>query len=383
LAEGSEDFGFGLYLHWPFCQSKCPYCDFNSHVSGAVDHGKWAEAFEAEIARAAARFPERILNSVFFGGGTPSLMPVALVDRIMGAVRRAWPLANDIEITLEANPGSVETQRFAGYRLAGVDRVSLGVQALDDRDLRRLGRLHSVEDAMNALEVCRSVFDRVSIDLIYARQDQSVEAWRSELSRALDFGLDHLSLYQLTIENGTAFGDRFAAGGLRGLPDETRSIDLWDVTQRMAETAGLPAYEVSNHARPGQESRHNMLYWEGGDYVGIGPGAHGRERLQEVRYATESVRMPSAWLLAALERPDDVAESTRLTPNDEMTEFLLMGLRVRDGVCLERLEKLDPTGSVDATDLISAGLLEKGSGRLRCTSSGRPLLNAILGTLLS
>ena len=246
--------GFGLYIHWPFCQAKCPYCDFNSHVAREVDQFRWNRAYLAEIRRVAEETGPRVLNTVFFGGGTPSLMEPELVDSILTEVRAAWPLANDLEVTLEANPGSVEAGRFHGYREAGVNRVSLGLQALNDRDLQRLGRLHSVAEGLKAVEIAREVFERVSFDLIYARQDQSLEDWEAELDLALGFAADHLSLYQLTIEPGTAFGARHAAGGLRGLPDEDLAADQFELTQEKTAAAGLPAYEISNHARAGSGS---------------------------------------------------------------------------------------------------------------------------------
>ena len=290
--------GFGLYLHWPFCQSKCPYCDFNSHVAGAVDEARWARAFEAEIARVAAETGPRALSSVFLGGGTPSLMSPELVASVLGAARAAWPMGEDVEVTLEANPTSVEAGRFRGYRDAGVNRVSLGVQALDDADLRRLGRRHDLAQALAAIEVARATFERVSFDLIYARQHQSAAAWRAELVRALAMGPDHLSLYQLTIEDGTAFGARLAAGRLPGLPDEDAGAELYEITQDMCDAAGLPAYEVSNHARPGAASRHNLIYWRGGDWAGVGPGAHGRLTLDGRRWASEAEPRPDTWLAA-------------------------------------------------------------------------------------
>ncbi len=277
LAEDWQQGGFGFYVHWPFCASKCPYCDFNSHVSAEIDESRWVRAYLREIDRYAAEVPERVLTSIFFGGGgTPSLMAPDTVSAILERIRAHWPVANDLEVTLEANPGSVEAGRFRGYADAGVNRVSVGVQALNDADLRRLGRLHTVEEALAALEIARNTFERVSFDLIYARQGQTLEEWRAELSGALEFAADHLSLYQLSIEPGTAFGDRYDAGKLRGLPDEDLSAEMYLLTQEMCETAGFHAYEVSNHAKPGAESRHNQIYWRYGDYAGIGPGAHSR-----------------------------------------------------------------------------------------------------------
>jgi putative oxygen-independent coproporphyrinogen III oxidase len=386
LAEGIgwEAGGFGLYVHWPFCASKCPYCDFNSHVAaGAVDQDRWARAFEAEIARLGAETGPRVLGSVFFGGGTPSLMAPEVVDRVLRAARAAWPFANDIEVTLEANPGSVEAGRFADYAAAGVNRVSLGVQALRDADLRRLGRTHDVAQARAAFDMARGLFGRVSFDLIHARQDQGVADWRAELAEAMAMAVDHLSLYQLTVEEGTVFGARAAAGKLRGLPDEDSAAALWAVTQEMTDAAGFAGYEISNHARAGAESRHNLIYWRCGDYAGIGPGAHGRLTLGGQRWATEAPRAPGAWL-AAVER-EGRGEGPReaLDRDAQRAELLLMGLRLREGVGLARLAALgmdDIAGNIAALDEI--GMVEVDAERLRATGAGRPVLNAVLRRLL-
>jgi oxygen-independent coproporphyrinogen-3 oxidase len=380
--EDWEAGGFALYVHWPFCQAKCPYCDFNSHVARSIDQTAWARAYEAEIARAAREVPGRVLRSVFLGGGTPSLMEPETVAGVIGAARAAWPFANDIEITMEANPTSVEAGRFWGYRAAGVNRLSLGVQALDDTDLRALGRLHSAEEAVAAFGMAREVFERVSLDLIYARQGQTPEAWDAELRQALRLAAGHLSLYQLTIEEGTAFGDRFAAGRLRDLPDEDRAADLWDVTQRLTEGAGLPAYEVSNHAASGEASRHNLVYWRGGDWVGVGPGAHGRLTLDGVRTAVETERVPGRWM-QRVER-DGSGESGReaLSAFEAAEERLMMGLRLAEGVELARLGALE--GLVSRTEgLMELGLVEVAEGRLRATAAGRPVLNGVLRALLA
>jgi putative oxygen-independent coproporphyrinogen III oxidase len=378
-----RDGGFGLYVHWPFCQSKCPYCDFNSHVVAQIDQARWARAYVSEIKRTAAETPGRLLRSVFFGGGTPSLMEPFVVEAVLDAVRDAWPMANDVEITLEANPTSVEATRFAGYRAAGVNRVSMGVQALNDADLRALGRLHSVSDAMAAFEVARGVFDRVSFDLIYARQGQTVAAWRAELQQALAMAVDHLSLYQLTIEEGTAFGDRFAAGRLRGLPDEDRAADMWEVTQEVTAGAGFGSYEVSNHAREGCESRHNLIYWQGGDYVGIGPGAHGRVTLGGVRFATEAPKAPVEWLRRVEQIGSGQGVREALTSEDHLAEFVMMGLRLREGVRLDRLRALG-TGALDSNinALRDIGMVDLDDQRLWVTEAGRPVLNAVLRQLL-
>ena len=384
MAEDWQAGGFGLYVHWPFCQAKCPYCDFNSHVAPAIDHARWRAAYLREIETYAALVPDRVLTSIFFGGGTPSLMAPETVADVIAAARRAWPVANELEVTLEANPTSVEAGRFAAYAQAGVTRVSLGVQALDDDDLRRLGRLHSVADAIQAFEVARQFFDRTSFDLIYARQHQTLDGWRDELRRALDLAVDHLSLYQLTIEGGTAFGDRYAAGKLGGLPGDDLAADMYAATQEMCGAAGLDAYEVSNHAKPGAESRHNLIYWRYGDYAGIGPGAHGRLTIGGQRYATEAWRAPGKWL-------DTVAygcgESLReaLPPSDQATEHLLMGLRLREGIDMARHEKLSgmPLDASRLAHLTEIGMVEVSGSRLRATQAGRPVLDAVLRTLLA
>ena len=383
---GVEDWqagGFGLYLHWPFCQSKCPYCDFNSHVAARIDQPRWGRAYLAEIDRIGAQTKGRVLGSVFFGGGTPSLMEPDLVDAILTRVRETWILANDVEITLEANPGSVEAGRFRGYRDAGVNRVSMGIQALNDTDLQRLGRLHSVAEARAAFDVARSTFGRVSFDLIYARQDQSLDAWRAELDEALAMCADHLSLYQLTIEDGTAFGDRFARGGLRGLPPDDLSADMYALTQDRCADAGLPAYEVSNHASLGSESRHNLTYWRAGDYAGIGPGAHGRLTLAGVRTATEAPRAPGEWL-AAVERglPGERPRGA-VDRNERATEYLMMALRLTEGLDIERHARiagapLDPARIARLADI---GMVRVADGRLAATPEGRMVLNAVIRNL--
>tara|TARA_R110002167_G_scaffold359939_1_gene577098 strand:- start:122708 stop:123895 length:1188 start_codon:yes stop_codon:yes gene_type:complete len=383
LTEDWKNAGFGLYIHWPFCQAKCPYCDFNSHVAAKIDQKAWAKAYLSEIDRVGAETDGRILGSVFFGGGTPSMMDPGIVDAILSKVRATWGMANDIEITLEANPTSVEAGRFAGYREAGVNRISMGVQALNDADLKALGRLHSHTEALAAFDVARNIFDRVSFDLIYARQNQTLEAWREELSRALALAVDHLSLYQLTIENGTAFGDRYSAGKLRGLPDDDRAADMYELTQTLCEDAGFPAYEVSNHAKSGSESLHNRIYWRYGDYAGIGPGAHGRLTVSGQRYATETPLAPGAWR-ALIDRTGS-GEGSRsvLTQSDAATEFLLMGLRLSEGVDLNRLEREMFHRIIPKINGLSdMGMVEREQDRLRVTTRGRPVLNAVLRHLL-
>ncbi|MGC9419776.1 MAG: radical SAM family heme chaperone HemW [Rhodovulum sp.] len=376
--------GFGLYIHWPFCLAKCPYCDFNSHVAASVDQAAWKSAYLSEIARIGRETGARTLNTVFFGGGTPSLMDPDLVAAILEAIRATWPCANNMEVTLEANPSSVEAGRFAGYREAGVNRVSLGVQALNDRDLRRLGRLHDVAEARRAFDIARANFSRVSFDLIYARQGQTLGDWQTELSEALTMAIDHLSLYQLTIEPGTAFADRHARGLLRDLPNDDHAADMYTLTQDVCGAAGLPAYEVSNHARPGAESRHNLIYWRYGDYAGIGPGAHGRLTLDSQRWATETPLSPAEWLRSVNRDGTGEAGRTPLNPAEQSTEYLLMGLRLVEGISLDRYERLaDYTLNTNNINvLVDAGLVQRDGNRLRATDTGRPLLNSVLRELL-
>lgn len=381
--EDWEHGGFGLYIHWPFCQAKCPYCDFNSHVVAHIDQKAWANAYLSEIDRIGAETKGRVLRSVFFGGGTPSLMDPDIVDMILAKVRATWPIANDIEVTLEANPTSVEAGRFADYRDAGVNRVSMGIQALNDVDLRALGRLHSATEAMHAFDIARGVFDRVSFDLIYARQGQSLADWRSELRQALGLAVDHLSLYQLTIEDGTAFGDRYAAGKLRGLPDDDVAADMYALTQDVCSEAGFVGYEVSNHARSGCESIHNKLYWQYGDYAGIGPGAHGRLTLQGKRFATEAPPQPAVWLSQVRGTGNGDLRRDMLSYDEQFAEFLLMGMRLRDGVPMSRYPQLLSDDYINKINgLREIGMIETSADRLRLTSQGYPVLNAVLRELL-
>ncbi|MDR7124483.1 radical SAM family heme chaperone HemW [Pseudotabrizicola sp. 4114] len=375
--------GFGLYIHWPFCQSKCPYCDFNSHVTAQIDQDVWREAYLSELRRYAEETPNRVLSSIFFGGGTPSLMPPATVAAIIDEATRLWTPANDIEITLEANPTSVEIGRFRDFRMAGVNRVSVGIQALNDIDLRRLGRLHDSSEARAAISVSQTVFDRTSFDLIYARQDQSLSAWEAELREALSLAGDHLSLYQLTIEPGTAFGARFDRGLLPGLPDEDLAVDMYEITQALCDASNMSAYEISNHAKPGEESRHNMIYWRCGDYVGIGPGAHGRLTDESGRrISTNSPAMPTEWLKA-------VQSCTHLKPealsaDDQATELLIMGLRVNAGADLMEYERIagEPLPALRISNLSNQGLVDVSGGRIKTTPAGRLVLNWILKQLL-
>jgi oxygen-independent coproporphyrinogen-3 oxidase len=371
-----------LYVHWPFCVSKCPYCDFNSHVRDAVDQQLWRDALLADLAYEATRLPGRRLASIFFGGGTPSLMPPATVAAIIDAATGFWPAEPGIEITLEANPSSVEAARFADLAAAGVNRVSLGLQALDDQALVFLGRAHGVDEGLAALATAQRHFGRVSFDLIYARPDQSLGAWESELDRAIGFGTEHLSLYQLTIEPGTRFATLAAKGALT-LPDEDLAADLWETTQARTAAAGLPLYEVSNHARPGAESRHNLTYWRYRDYAGVGPGAHGRRE----GIATFRRKKPENWL-AAVERNGHGAESeVALTPAERVTEALVMGLRMREGIDLARVAALGRTTigrvvKLDAVErLVRQGLVTHSGDRLAVTAAGMPLLDAVLRTV--
>lgn len=377
--------GFGLYLHWPFCQSKCPYCDFNSHVAARINQDDWQRAYLSEIDRIAAQTQGRVLNTVFFGGGTPSLMDPALVASLIARIRARWPVANDLEITLEANPGSVDAARFRDFAGAGVNRISMGVQALNDADLQRLGRLHSAADARRAFDVARATFQRVSFDLIYARQHQTLADWQTELREALAMAIDHLSLYQLTIEPGTAFGARHDKGSLRGLPDDDSAADMYLATQEICATHGLPAYEVSNHARDSAESRHNLIYWRYGDYAGIGPGAHGRLTLQGQRFATQTPLAPQAWLEQVAQKGCGELARDPIPLHEQAVEYLMMALRLREGASHARYTALAgadlPSAQVEM--LVDQGLVTVTGDRIAATETGRPVLNGILRALLT
>jgi putative oxygen-independent coproporphyrinogen III oxidase len=376
--------GFGVYVHWPFCLSKCPYCDFNSHVRHApVDEERFARAFAREIETTAARAPGREVTSIFLGGGTPSLMQPRTVGRILDAIGQHWHVASDVEVTLEANPTSVEATRFRGYRAAGVNRVSLGVQALDDASLKMLGRLHSAREALDAVAIARSAFDRYSFDLIYARPDQTPEMWAGELQHAIAEAAEHLSLYQLTIEEGTPFFGLHAAGKLK-TPDEALARTLFDVTQEVCGKHGLPAYEISNHARPGAECRHNLVYWRGEEYAGIGPGAHGRLDIGGVRHAIATEKRPETWLMRVEANGHGVVTDDPLNSEERADEFLLMGLRLAEGIEPERYtaiagRTLDPKR---ISILRDEGAVETtANGRLRVTQSGFPVLDAVVADL--
>lgn len=375
---------FAVYVHWPFCLSKCPYCDFNSHVRhGGYDELGYVRAIESELAANAERAPGRTVSTIFFGGGTPSLMQPSSVQAILDSIGKQWSVASDVEVTLEANPTSVDATRFRGYRTAGVNRVSLGVQALDDSALKELGRLHTAREALDAVAVARSIFDRYSFDLIYARPRQSLEAWSAELKRAIAEAAEHLSLYQLTIEPGTPFFGLHKAGKLV-VPDDDLGRDLYDLTQSICDAAGLPAYEISNHARPGAECRHNLVYWRGHDYAGVGPGAHGRLTIDGRRYATETEKRPEAWLERVATQGHGLIVDEKLTPAETADEYLLMGLRLAEGIEPARFtaiagRMLDP---VRISFLRDGGAVETTTdGRLRVTQSGFPLLDAVVADL--
>jgi oxygen-independent coproporphyrinogen-3 oxidase len=393
LRAAPADPGFGVYVHWPFCLSKCPYCDFNSHVREAVDHGRWRRALLTELDHYAQATPGRRVTSVFFGGGTPSLMAPETVAAVIARIAQRWDLAEDAEITLEANPTSVEAGRFASLRAAGVNRVSLGIQALDDDALRFLGRQHSAAEALSALEVARAIFARWSFDLIAARPGQSAPAWRAELAQALREAPEHLSVYQLTIEAGTAFHGPWRRGELV-LPGEDQSAAIFETTRDLLAAAGLPAYEISNHARPGAECRHNLTYWRYGDYAGVGPGAHGRLTLAGddggpvEKVATRQHRAPEAWL-EAVERDGHATRAhERLSPETRLAELVMMGLRLAEGVsraAFRRETGREPERALDAARLralIEGGFLELDERALRATAEGRLRLDALLGRLL-
>jgi putative oxygen-independent coproporphyrinogen III oxidase len=380
----TRDAGFGVYVHWPFCLAKCPYCDFNSHVRHApLDQARFVAAFRREIAHVAARTPGRVVTSIFLGGGTPSLMEPRTVAAILDAVAGAWAVAPDAEVTLEANPTSVEAERFRGFRAAGINRVSLGVQALNDADLRALGRMHTAAEALAAVGVARAAFERTSFDLIYARPGQTPEAWARELKEAIGHAAEHLSLYQLTIEPGTPY-ERLRAVGKLIVPDDESARALYETTQEVCEAAGLPAYEISNHARPGAESRHNLLYWRYGEYAGIGPGAHGRLVTPAGRVATVTEKHPERWLDRVERQGHGLVTEDLLSLEEEGDEFLLMGLRLKEGVDADRYAALAGR-SLDerrVQDLIGDGLIARRDGRrLAVTREGFPVLDAVVADL--
>jgi putative oxygen-independent coproporphyrinogen III oxidase len=380
----AEKPAFGVYVHWPFCLSKCPYCDFNSHVRhAAIDEERFARAFAREVETTSARVRGREVSSIFLGGGTPSLMQPKTVGAILDAIGRHWDVTRDAEVTLEANPTSVEAARFAGYRAAGVNRVSLGVQALDDASLRQLGRLHSAREALDAVAIARKAFARYSFDLIYARPDQTPDVWAGELELAIREAAEHLSLYQLTIEEGTPFFGLHAAGKLK-TPDEALARALYDVTQEVCDRHDLPAYEISNHARRGAECRHNLVYWRGDEYAGIGPGAHGRLDINGRRHATATEKRPEAWLMRVEANGHGIVTDDVLTSAERADEFLLMGLRLAEGIDPGRYaalagRPLDPRRIALLRE--EGAIVVDTDGRLRVTQVGFPVLDAVVADL--
>lgn len=381
-----------LYVHWPFCVSKCPYCDFNSHVVDHVDHEVWRDALLTELAFEAERNPNAKLQSIFFGGGTPSLMDPATTEAVIKNAKAHWPAPDDVEITLEANPGTVDADRFDAFRKAGVNRLSLGVQSLDDEQLVFLGRRHSAAEARRAVETAGSIFERLSFDLIYARPDQTCEQWQRELSSALDLlsgaGGGHLSCYQLTIENNTPFKVDYARGDF-DLPDEDGGSDLFDLTQDILCAAGMPAYEVSNHAKEGDACRHNIHVWQGGAYAGIGPGAHGRLHLKDGALATQRLKPPQQWLKRIKEQGHGSQSETNVKPRDRAIEMVMTSLRLTAGVDLDNIESMTGTKAYDiiseanAEDLEAEGLIELSAHALRTTARGRLVLNSVIEALLT
>jgi putative oxygen-independent coproporphyrinogen III oxidase len=383
---------FAVYVHWPFCKSKCPYCDFNSHVRERIDEEAWAKALLTELDHYAALTPGRTVSSVFFGGGTPSLMSPHIAASVLDRIATRWRVAEDPEITLEANPNSAEAERFAGFKAAGVERLSIGVQALDDKALKFLGRGHDVREAKHAIDRAASLFERFSFDLIYARPDQTVQDWQDELNAALALGPSHLSVYQLTLEPGTRF-TQMAARGELVLPNEDRQEALYDMTLDVLADAGLPAYEVSNHAKPGQESRHNRVYWRYEDYVGVGPGAHGRITVDGVKRATRQEKAPETWLAGVSAQGHATAEDTKLEPRTQADEALMMGLRVTEGIDARRFERVTgmalegPEGAGAALDtaridrLARDGFLVRTAHGFAPTAQGLKLVNALVSAL--
>jgi putative oxygen-independent coproporphyrinogen III oxidase len=375
----SPSTGFGVYLHWPFCAAKCPYCDFNSHVRFTPpDEARYIAAFTRELTHFKSLTGERVLNSIFFGGGTPSLMSPYTVEALITLVTTLWPAAPDLEITLEANPTSVEAMRFQAYRSAGVNRVSMGIQALNDVDLKFLGRMHSAKEAMAAIDVAQKTFPRFSFDLIYARPNQSLAAWQAELQQAISLGTSHLSLYQLTIEEGTPFYALHKAKKFT-MPHEDLARDFYDLTQDYTAKAGLPAYEVSNHARLGEESRHNLIYWRMQDYVGAGAGAHGRITNAKGRFATSTHKSPEAWLKAVENFGQGLNEFTPLLPEEVDDETLLMGLRLREGLAFSRLST--PLKPETLQELTQSGHIWQNATHVGVTPLGFPILNAVIAAL--
>lgn len=378
---------FGIYIHWPFCKAKCPYCDFNSHVSDSIDHEQWAQTYLKEIEHVAGMTQGREVTSVFFGGGTPSLMQPQTVERILEHINKAWNIGKDVEITLEANPTSIEAQKFSDFKAAGVNRVSVGIQSLRDNDLKFLGREHSASEALEALMIANDNFDRVSFDLIYARPEQTIEAWKEELSEAVNYAKGHLSLYQLTIEQGTPFYTQHARGEFR-IPEQDQAGEFYEVTQEILDNAGLPAYEISNHAAAGQESAHNMTYWRYGDYAGIGPGAHGRLTVKGQKFATRTHRAPDIWLEKVGKEGHGYHPFEEINPDNRFTEMMMMGLRIKDGVALAKIEKetgkkwQELLSEEKIQKLSDEGLLKLTNTNICATKAGMQRLNGLLSYLL-
>lgn len=378
---------FGIYIHWPFCKAKCPYCDFNSHVSETIDHQKWTESYCRELSYTKTLTGTRKVQSIFFGGGTPSLMKPETVESILTHIHNLYDVAPDVEITLEANPTSIEAKKFADFKTAGINRVSIGVQSLRDNDLKFLGREHSAEEALNALKIANDNFNRVSFDLIYARPEQTVADWQKELTEALHYINGHLSLYQLTIEKGTPFYTQHARGDFR-VPEQDQAGEFYEVTQKTLEKAGLPAYEISNHAVKGQESKHNLIYWQYGDYAGIGPGAHGRLSVNGKKIATRTHRAPDIWLEKVQKDENGYHPSEEIGANERLIEMMMMGLRLREGVAMKSIKQetgrawQDVLSPDKISKLCDEGLLEISQTHIKPTLSGMQRLNGVLGYLL-
>ena len=385
MIEDWKNGGFGIYIHWPFCAAKCPYCDFNSHVRNNIDQNQWLKAYLKEIRRVSEKTGNRVLNSIFFGGGTPSLIEPFVIDNILNEIQKYWKTNKNLEVTLEANPNSVDAQNFKAYRTVGINRTSMGIQSLNEKDLKALGRTHSVREALSALEIAKQNFKAVSFDLIYARQNQKLKQWEKELSLALDLGANHMSLYQLTIEQGTAFGDRYNRGLLKGLPSDDISAELYDLTSNLCEERGFTAYEVSNYAQRGFKSIHNLIYWRYGDYIGIGPGAHGRLTIDKKKYATETFLSPEEWLSKVEHHGSGESHMAELSNEQQAAEMVMMGLRLTEGVDCERFRALSGSSFSDEkiAFLKSIKLVEQEKGYLNATFSGRKVLNSVLAELLN
>ena len=385
LSEDWKNGGFGIYIHWPFCAAKCPYCDFNSHVRNNIDQKQWLKSYLNEVNRVSKSTSSRFLDSVFFGGGTPSLIEPWVINDILNEIQKHWTTKDNFEVTLEANPGSVDAKNFKAYRSAGVNRISMGIQSLNEKDLKALGRTHTVREALSAFEIAKQNFTSVSFDLIYARQNQKLTQWEVELNQALDLGANHMSLYQLTIEQNTAFGDRYNRGLLKGLPSDDISAELYDITSNLCEDRGFSAYEVSNYAQEGSESVHNLVYWRYGDYIGIGPGAHGRLTVDGKRYATETFLSPEKWLTKVDKQGSGESCLTALSQEQQAAEMVMMGLRLNEGINFKRFENL--SGSSFSKEklsfLKSIQLIEQKKGNIIATFSGRKVLNSVLAELLN